>query len=240
MEAFKPIRRFIAVFTLVADVVGLKMRLHIATLGLYHNMLVEHVITKRGADKIAIIYTERNEEDLEGIKERHETKMVPVISRKVPPWDYHEVLSTILEVVSEHEDYEIEFNISCGTRVMTVAAYLAALFSDAPVFFVVDPDKEEIGDVIMVQPVSVVMLSQPKKKILQRLDELGGKSDSQKSLGSRTDLGASSISKHLNSLDAAGYISRSQSGRKTCVEITNLGRIVMNLKTFRKDNIWSR
>ena len=218
----------------------LKKRLHIATLGLYHNMLVEHVITRRGADKIAIIYTERNEEDLEGIRKRHETKQVPVISRKVPPWDYHEVLSTILEVVTEHEDYDVEFNVSCGTRVMTAAAYLAALFADSPVFFVMNPDQEEIGDIIMVQPVSVALLSKPKKEILKRLDELGGKTDSQKALGSRTDLGASSISKHLNSLDAAGYISRKPSGRKTCVEITNLGRIVLNLKTFRKDNIWSR
>ena len=61
---------------MVQDVVELKKRLHIATLGLYNNMLVEHVITKRGADKIAIIYTERNEEELRGIKERHETKNV--------------------------------------------------------------------------------------------------------------------------------------------------------------------
>ena len=203
-------------------------------------MLVEHVVTKRGADKIAIIYTEKNEEDLESIRKKHESKQVPVISRKVPAWDYHEILSTILEVVAEHEDYDIEFNISCGTRVMTAAAYMAAMFADAPVFFVMDPDKEEVGDIIEVQPVSVVMLTEPKRKILHRLNELGGKAKSQKALGSKTELGASSISKHLNSLDAAGYISRCQNGRKACVEITNLGRIILNLKTFRKDNIWSR
>jgi CRISPR locus-related DNA-binding protein len=203
-------------------------------------MLVEHVITKRGADKIAIIYTERNEEDLQGIKERHATKRVPVVSRKVPPWDYHEVLSAILEIVTEHEDYDIEFNISCGTRVMTAAAYLAALFTDSPVYFVIDPDKDEIGDVLKVQPISVVLLSEPKKKILKRLEELGGSSKSQRDLGSRVELGASSISKHLNSLDEAGYISRSQNGRKSSVEITNLGRIVLNLKTFRKGNVWKR
>jgi CRISPR locus-related DNA-binding protein len=221
-------------------VVELKKRLHIATLGLYHNKLVEHVITRRGADKIAIIYTEKNEEDLQGIVERHETNMVPVISRKVPPWDYHEVLCTILEVVSEHKDYDIEYNVSCGTRVMTAAAYRAALFTDSPVYFVMDPDKEEIGDIIEVQPVSVALLTGPKKKILQRLDELGGITNSQRDLGTRVELGASSISKHLNTLDAAGYISRNQQGRKTCVEITNLGRIVLNFKTYRKDTMWGR
>ncbi len=240
METFPSIRNFIARLFTSLDVVRLKKRLHIATLGLYHNILVEHVITRRGADKIAIIYTEGNEDDLDDIKRRHKTRRVPVISRKVPPWDYHEILSAILEVVHEHENYEIEFNISCGTRVMTAAAYMAAMFADAPVFFVMNPDKDEIGDIITVQPVSVAMLSEPKRKILQRLIELGGKSKSQKALGSRTDLGASSISKHLNSLEAAGYILRYHDGRKTCVEITNLGKIVLKLKTFRKENIWSR
>jgi CRISPR locus-related DNA-binding protein len=226
-------------FSIGQNVVELKKRLHIATLGLYHNKLVEHVITRRGADKIVIIYTEKNEEDLQGIIERHETNMVPVISRKVPPWDYHEVLSTILEVVSQHQEYDIEYNVSCGTRVMTAAAYLAALFTDSPVYFVMDPDKDEIGDIIEVQPVSVSLLTEPKKNILQRLVELGGSSNSQRDLGSRVDLGASSISKHLNSLNAAGYISRCQQGRKTCVEITNLGRIVLNIKNYRKDTLWS-
>ena len=240
METFYENRKFILMCMELLSVVILKRRLHIATLGLYHNMLVEHVITRRGADKIAIIYTERNEEDLEGIVKRHETKQVPVISRKVPPWDYHAVLSTILEVVSEHEDYDIEFNVSCGTRVMTAAAYRAALFVDSPVFFVMNPDEEEIGDIIMVQPVSVAMLTEPKKKILKRLDELGGEIDSQKNLGSRTDLGASSISKHLNLLDAAGYISRTRNGHRTRVVITDLGRIVLNLKTIRKNTIWCR
>ena len=85
--------------------VDLTKRLHIATLGLYRNMLVEHVIAKRGADKIAIIYTEKNEDYLEEMVKKLENNKVPVITRKVPPWDYHEVLSTILEIVTDHENY---------------------------------------------------------------------------------------------------------------------------------------
>jgi len=218
----------------------LSRRLHIATLGLYQNILIEYVITRRGADKVAIIYTEGNEADLEGIQERLERKMTPVIARKVPPWDYHEVLSTILEIVSEHEDYRIEYNISCGTRVMTTAAYLAALFTDSPVYFVMYPGKNKIGDIIKVQPVSVTLLSEPKKIILNKIEESGGSIKSQRVLGRRTDLKASSISKHLKSLEDAGYIRRSHNGRKTMVETTNLGKIVLNLKTFRKGKVWSR
>ena len=142
-----------------------------------------------------------------------------------------------LSIVAENEAYEIEYNISCGTRVMTSAAYLAALFTDSPVYFVKNVD-DEIGDIIMVQPFSVALLSEPKKIILRKLDEAGGKVDSQSELGSRADLKASSISKHLRTLEDAGYIIRTPHGRETKVEITNLGKIVSNLKAYRKGKVW--
>ena len=223
----------------MSPVVGeMRKRLHIATLGVHHNILVEYVITRRGADKVALIYTERNEEDLAAIRQEIEGNLVEVIPKKVLPWDYHNVLSTILEIVVENEEYEIEYNVSCGTRVMTAAAYLAALFTDSPVYFVKSTELEEIGDIIMVQPVSVALLSEPKKLILRKIEEGGGAFDSQSKLGTRADLKASSISKHLNTLEDAGYITRKRHGRKTRVEITNLGRIVLNLKAFRKGQVW--
>jgi predicted transcriptional regulator len=221
-------------------VVEMRKRLHIATLGLHQNILVEYVITRRGADKVAIIYTDENKEYLRGLEKRLGEKQVPVISSKVQPWEYYEVLSEILEIVAEHEDYNIEYNGSCGTRIMTSALYLAALFTDSPVYFVKDPGAELKGDIIKVQPVSVALLTEPKKLILQKLEECGGSVDTQRELGSRADLKASSISKHLNDLEDAGYIIRRDYGTKTRVEITNLGRIVFNLKTFRQGNIWSR
>jgi len=218
----------------------MRKRLHIATLGLHQNILVEYVITRRGADKVAIIYTDENKEYLRGLEKRLGEKQVPVISSKVQPWEYYEVLSEILEIVAKHEDYNIEYNGSCGTRIMTSALYLAALFTDSPVYFVKDPGAELKGDIIKVQPVSVALLTEPKKLILQKLEECGGSVDTQRELGSRADLKASSISKHLNDLEDAGYIIRRDYGTKTRVEITNLGRIVFNLKTFRQGNIWSR
>ena len=222
----------------MVTVVDMRKRLHIATLGLHQNILVEYVITRRGADKVALIYTEGNEEDLTAIRQEIEGNMVGVIAKKVPPWDYHEVLSAILEIVSDHEEYEIEYNISCGTRVMTTAAYLAALFTDSSVYFVKSAARDQVGDIIMVQPVSVALLSEPKKTILKRVEEAGGTIESQRMLGTRADLKASSISKHLHALEDAGYIIRTRHGRKTRVEITNLGRIVLNLKAFRKGHVW--
>lgn len=218
--------------------VDLAKRLHIATLGLYRNQLVEHVITKRGADKIAIIYTEKNEEYLEGLVKRLESNKIPIITKKVPPWKYHEVLSAILEIVSKHEDHKIEYGISCGTRVMTTAAYLAALFTDSPVYFVKNPYADEIEEIIEVQPFSVALLTKPKKKILNGLESHGGSVNSQKDLGSRVELGAGSISRHVKELCDAGYVTRKHDGKKKTIEITNLGKIVRNLKAFRKNRIW--
>ncbi|MHA2207396.1 MAG: HFX_2341 family transcriptional regulator domain-containing protein [Candidatus Thorarchaeota archaeon] len=216
----------------------LKKRLHIATLGLYRNALVERVIAKRGADKIAIIYTDQNEEDLKRITSEKKAKGIPVISQKVKPWDYKNILSEILTIVSNHEDYDIEFNISCGTRVMTAATYRASLFTDSSVYLMSDPPGQENGEMIEIEPLSDALLTKPKRNILTRLKELGGASESQKDLGTRAELGASSISKHLNSLGAAGYILRDQCGGRTRVELTDLGRIVLNLKTYRRSKIW--
>jgi len=216
----------------------MRKRLHIATLGLNQNILVEYVITRRGADKVALIYTDDNEEGLAATKQEIEDNLVEVVAKKVSAWDYHGVLSAILEIVSDNEEYEIEYNISCGTPVMTSAAYLAALFTDSSVYFVKSTKKTPVGEIITVQPVSVALLSEPKKTILRKIEEAKGSVESQSKLGTRADLKASSISKHLHALEDAGYIIRTRHGRKTRVEITNLGRIVLNLKAFRKGRIW--
>lgn len=113
----------------------LRKRLHIATLGLYANERVDHVVLKRGADRVVVIYTKENEEELADIRARYHHYGLPLDARKVEPWSYEEVLSEILEVVLDYPNHEVEFNISCGTRVMTTAAYMAALFTDSPVFF---------------------------------------------------------------------------------------------------------
>ena len=162
------------------------------------------------------------------------------MSKEVPPWDFIKVLSGILEVVNEHKDYDVEYSISCGTRVMTMAAFRAALYTDSPVFFVSNPYEDEIGEIINVEPVSVALLTKQKRNILNRLDELGGVAGSQADLGSRVELGAGSISKHVNNLAAAKYVTKEKRGRETRVEITELGRIVLNLKNFRKKKVWGR
>jgi CRISPR locus-related DNA-binding protein len=214
------------------------MKLHIATLGLHANERVDYVLMKCGGDKLALVYTEKNSDELKEITARMKRAGIPVIAKRVDPWGYHKILNGILEIVLEHSEYEIEFNISCGTRVMTSAAQMAALFIDSTVYFVTEKDGDVMGEIAQVEPISVSMLTEPKKNILSELVDLGGSVDSQKKLGTRTSLRASSISKHLKELERAGYISRELHNRQKSVEITGLGRTVLQLKRVRKMLLW--
>jgi len=211
--------------------------LHIATLGLFANQRVHHVLVRRKADKIAIIYTEKNMDEVGQIRDQYKAQGIEVISEKVNPFEFNEILTKILGIVAEHPDYKLEFNVSCGTKVMTSAAHMAALLTDSPVYFV-DSEGDEIGEMRKLQPLSISVLTPPKRRILEELVEKGGTVEAQKELGTRMLLKAASISRHLNNLEAAGYIARGHRVHGKSISITDLGRAVLRIKQIRKQSVW--
>jgi DNA-binding MarR family transcriptional regulator len=212
-------------------------KLHIATLGVHANKRIDYVVTKKGADKIALIYTERNEEEMKEFVDQYRKRSIPVLSKKVEPWNYRDILAEILEVAAAHREFEIEYNISCGTRVMTAAAHQAALFTDSKIYFVLGDYDEPLGEIVEVLPLSVTTLTHPKRAILEKIDGYGGKIDSQKQLGTRTSLKVSSISKHLREMEDAGYITRTRNGHRNKVEHTKLGKIMLKIKEYHKGKL---
>jgi CRISPR locus-related DNA-binding protein len=211
-------------------------RFHIATLGIHANEKIDYVITKKGADKIGIIYDEINEEEMYKFRNHYLELGVPIVAKKVEPWNYRNILAGILEIATENADYEIEYNVSCGTRVMTAAAHRAAILTDSKIYFVMGDYGDPLEEIVEVQPISVTTLTEPKKNILSKIDELGI-IDSQKQLGSKTELKVASISKHLTELDESGYISRERKGRKNMISLTDLGRAILKIKQYRKGKI---
>lgn len=209
-------------------------RLHIATVGIHANERIDYVVTKKGADKIALVYSEKNAEDAESIRIMFVERGLKAVSVKVEPWDYHCILARILEIAVDHLNYEIEYNVSCGTRVMTAAAHQAALLTDSKVYFILGDYDEQLDKIVDVQPISVIVLTEPKRNILARIDALKGQVSSQKELGSRTRLKVSSVSKHLRELEDSGYITRERCGRATSVRLTGLGRVILKLKQYKK------
>ncbi len=214
------------------------MRLHIATLGLYANERITHVVMKRGADRVIIFYTEKNKAQISDIREQFEGFRIPVESIFVKAWSYNDILVAMLDVVKRHEGWEIEFNGSCGTRSMTAATYAAAILTDSPVYLVTESDESVIDELIEVKPVSVTVLTSLKRRILEKIESLGGSVSSNKELGTKTDLGLSSVSKHLRALARAGYVEQSRVGGKKVTRITELGRAVLRIKQIGRQRRW--
>lgn len=212
--------------------------LQIATLGFYANERVRHVTTRRKADEVHLIYTEENSAELEKIREMYARDRIPVSYSCVHPWKYESILADILKIVVARKEYDIEYNISCGTIAMRAACHMAAILTDSPVHFVGEKAGDVVGDLETVQPLSISQLTSPKKRILRSLIESGGSVQSQTELGSRVSLGASSISKHIKELQKYGYIKKTIENGKHSLEITDLGQIILELKQIRKDRKW--
>ena len=209
---------------------------HIATMGFHRTQRVDYVIRNCGGNKLVILHSDDTKENAEAVKADIE-KSFAVELRPVKPWDYYDILATALEVVYQHRDWEIRFNPSLGTRVMTAALVMAAAYVSAKMYLVIEVEGEEEG-VIEIEPIKRETLQKPKKRILEKIVQAGGCISSQKDLGSRMSLGASSISRHVNMLLDWGYIEKRKTdgtGKKE-ICITRLGRVVLELsKHWRKE-----
>jgi CRISPR locus-related DNA-binding protein len=207
--------------------------LQIAPLGFYANERVRHVTVKRPADKVILIYTPENKDKMEEIMDSYRKDRIPVESLSVKAWKYNSILADILEVIIEHEKYDVEFNISCGTIAMRAACHMAAILADCPVHFVGEKEGDVVGDMETVQPLSYSQLTSPKKNILKKLVEVGGKVESQRELGSRAGLRASSISRHVKDLLKYGYVTKTIENGKHTIQVTDLGRVIIRLKKVK-------
>ncbi|MCF2136438.1 MAG: DUF6293 family protein [Candidatus Thorarchaeota archaeon] len=205
-------------------------------MGFHRTQRVDYVIRHFGGNKLVLLHSEDTKDNAEAVKEEIE-KAFTVELRPVDPWDYYDVLATALEIVLEHQGWEIRFNPSLGTRVMTAALVMAAAYINAKLYLVIEIQGEEKG-VREIEPIKREKLQTPKRKILEKLIEAGGCVESQKDLGSRMELGASSISRHVNMLRDWGYITKDPrtGSEKKGICITKLGRVVLGLSKHWKEN----
>jgi DNA-binding MarR family transcriptional regulator len=208
-------------------------KVQIATVGKHETGRLEFVLYRTESDKLIILHTETTKKQAKNIKEKVE-KRLPVELVNVEPWDYHDVLGKALDVAYRNRNCDLRFNPSLGTRVMTSALIMAAMFTNSPVYLVKEQNGKPV-DIVEVLPIRRTMLTEPKKNILKKLLSEGDCVPSQKELGSRTSLAASTISGHVRDLEDAGYISRSKGSEGNVICITNLGRIVLRVAQHWKE-----
>ncbi len=214
--------------------------LHIATLGIHANERVQYVLTATSAPKVLLIATSENEDDAKSLKQEYERVGIEIEYRVVRPWEYDEILATVLDYVVDYLDHELTFNISCGTIAMRAACHMAAALVGATVYYVTEDEHTKIGRLVRVNPLPMSSLSAAKQRILEELAKHEDGVESFRELGSRVDLEVASISKHIKGLREVGYVKTERKGRRHRTWITELGRIVLRLKQARKGIIWGR
>lgn len=209
-------------------------RVQIATVGKYETGRLNFILIRKEWHRLVLLHTETTKEQARFIKQQVE-RNIPVDLVPVEPWDYHDVLAKALDTAYTHREYELGFNPSLGTRVMTSALLMAAMFTNSPVYLVKEENGEPVG-IVDVLPIKRTMLTKPKKNILKKLlSEKGDCVSSQKELGTRIRLGASTISGHVRDLEEAGYIQRFKKPAGNVLCITDLGRIVLRVAQHWKE-----
>ncbi len=212
-----------------------KKIVQIATLGIYANERVRYVSLKRQADEIVLLYSPENKEQMEEIVRLYKQDRLPIEVVCVKAWKYESILAEILELIvkKQKKNHIFEFNISCGTTPMRVACHMAAVLTHSQVHFVSEKDGDLVGELETAQPLSFSQLTTPKKNILMHLVDEGGCIKSQRELGSRVNLHASSISRHVKDLMKFGYLTTITKSGKNMIQITDLGRAIIRLKQVR-------
>jgi CRISPR locus-related DNA-binding protein len=215
------------------------MILQIATLGLFDNERVIHASTKRKVDKLVVISTEKNRDEIEQMAKDFKRRRIPFDHVEVDPLKFKPILAAVLDVVAKHPEYDVEFNVSCGTRIMAGAAHMAASVIGAPLIFVVTSDDEESYDMTILGYPNDAILTAGRRKVLAALANMNGKSTSIKDLAAESGFSRGMATRHVNALNKAGYVVKKGS-RPVIVEITDIGKIILRLKQLRKERGWGR
>lgn len=199
----------------------------IATMGKYQAGRLSFVLYKREWDELVILHSRLSEQNAKAIK-GEVGEQLPVRLEVVDPWNYRDVLAKALDVAYENRKATLNFNASLGTRVMTSALIMAAMFTDSSVFLIRE-DEGKATDIIEILPIKRTMLSEPKKNILRKLVASANDCILQQDIGSRASLSASTISGHLRELDLAGYITKTSGKMGNTICITRLGKIMLRV-----------
>jgi CRISPR locus-related DNA-binding protein len=210
--------------------------LHVAFLDSQQTQLIEQLIVRRPVDEILIFHTPEHSDEAYSLSEKYNSLSLDVSKVLISSGSFQNVLSEILQAIDDRrlDDCGVEFSVSCGNRIMILAACIAAILLQAPIFV---PAEVSLFP-IKLQPSNLVTLTNTKRRILEHIDAqntLAYQSDISRS----TCISRSCVSRHLRDLEHANYVVRHSRGRKKLVSITKLGQIVLHSKLLRQNRIWA-
>lgn len=228
-----------------------KKRLMIATIGLYEQDRINFAMLERSIKKVVLLHSshERSKQAAEQVRQMYGSDKVDMM--EVDPWDYQGLLSLALKLPEDYNGFSPEYHVGLGTRVMTMALAMAALFTGYPIFMVVEDEERTIRKLQEIPHLPLNPISMQKREILEVLDKSGKRYPSITSLvkdvkahfkealaETRINQEIARIYRHVSKLVEWGFAEWGKDGRETWIQITSLGETVLYLKNSRR-RIWS-
>ncbi|NHJ15270.1 MAG: hypothetical protein EAX95_16435, partial [Candidatus Thorarchaeota archaeon] len=150
-------------------------RLMVATIGLHEHSRIEFAIARRPASSIVMIHSshEKSRNAAKRIEEKYGSTMVKCIERD--PWDYEGLLITAMTVPESYPELIPEYHIGLGTRVMTMALALAAMFTGSEMYIVIEDEEKTMRELKEIPLLPFRMMQIQKRIYLDVLAEAENK-----------------------------------------------------------------
>lgn len=205
--------------------------------GVWERSLQQSII-HRTVNQLMLVYDHELGHEVYDFLSRTEWTGTNIIPVAIEECSFSGILSMILGILNDNrlDDFSIEFNVSCASRVMIIVASVAAAIVHGTIICSSDSSPMRMTE---VWPTELTNLTTRKKEILWSLAE-HSQAIYQKELGRDTGIPPSGMSRHLYDLETAGYVNRETVSGKKVVKITDLGRSVIQSKCIRKKRHWGK
>lgn len=213
----------------------IKPKIHIAFYGT--SKTTEYLAVKRCTDEIIIVYSWEQEDTVNQLIEKYSNFGIMTTPVKIVTDDFTNILAAVLDSVDSQklDHYDIEVSVSTNNCIVILAACVFAAIAKASIVCVQNNTAFNISE---IWPSELVNLSSQKREVLGYLDHCE-RPVHQKEVAKETEIRQSGLSRHLRSLELAGYVTRSRMSRCKHVSITELGRAILHYKRIRKRRVWN-
>ncbi|MEM4396940.1 MAG: ArsR family transcriptional regulator [Candidatus Woesearchaeota archaeon] len=175
-----------------------------------------------GYETIYLISSNKTKNVAQEIKKKISQIYEKVEIELVDAYDLHEILSKILKL---SKGKVVEFNLTGGTKVMTLAFYIAAILLESKCIYYSLEDR-----LIEIPVISRSWFNRNlngKKIVL--LNYLLKKNYTVKELSEMLKLSPQTVEGHLKTLEYLNFIRREKVGKNTCISITEIGKLYVEI-----------
>jgi len=221
------------------------MNIHIAPHGKDINNVTTGLNYYNAIDKVYLLTGEKYLDNSRTLREQLKNLGIEVEIREIDPFDYRDVVDTIMDIALIHKNDNIFINVTGGTNLMAGAATTTSFFIGAVAYYVLDKRyvKKPIGELVIEIPSPKQPLyydiNKSQREIMENLMnmEKKGTANSVQVLGDKMNMYPQKIHYHIKELSKKNLVKTTQEGRVTKVEITPVGNLYLRWTTTNNSKV---